>query len=60
LAEEFGSLPTLNQTFIEENPPIDRVVAVNTEPDLLFDSYFNLRCARPMPLFGVPGMMDRF
>ena len=60
LSQEFGSLPTLDETFINEDPPIDRVVALTSEPDLLFDSYFNLRCARPMPLFGVPGMMDRF
>jgi hypothetical protein len=60
LSQEFGSLPTLDETFINEDPPIDRVVALTSEPDLIFDSYFNLRCARPMPLFGVPGMMDRF
>lgn len=60
LAQNFASLPTLNPTFIEEDPPIDRVVAVPSEPDFIFDSYFNLRCARPMPLYGVPGQMDRF
>ena len=32
LSQNFGSLPQLNQTFIEETPPIDRVVAVTTEP----------------------------
>ena len=60
VAQEFGSLPALNSTFIEENPPIDRVVAVPTEPDLLFDAFFDLKCARPMPVYSVPGLIDHF
>lgn len=60
LAQDFTSRPNLNQTFIEENPPIDRVIATPSEPHLIFDFYFNLRCARPMPLFGIPGMIDHF
>jgi len=60
LAQDFGSLPALNQTFIEETPPIDRVVAVNTEPQFLFDSYFEYKCARPMPVYSVPGLIDHF
>lgn len=60
LSQDFASLPTLNKTFIEENPPIDRVVATPDEPDLIFDMYFDLKCARPMPLFSVPGMIDHF
>jgi len=47
LAQEFSSLPTLNQTFIEEDIPIDRVIAVPAEPHFIFDSYFKLTCARP-------------
>lgn len=57
LAEEFGSLPTLNSTFIESNTPIDRVVAVGTEPDFLMDAYFSVNCTRPMPLYGIPGLL---
>ncbi len=60
LAQDFGALPTLSSTFIEENPPIDRVIAVPSEPEFLFDSYFNFRCARPMPVYGVPGLIDHF
>lgn len=60
LSQDFSSLPSLNQTFIEENPPLDRVLAVADQPHVIFDSYFNLNCTRPMPLFGVPGFMDRF
>ena len=60
LAIDFGSLPVLNASFIEENPPIDRVVAVPTQPDFLFDSFFDLKCSRPMPTYSVPGLIDHF
>jgi hypothetical protein len=60
LSQELSGLVGLNQTFIEETPPIDRVVAVTTEPDMLMDCYFNLQCARPMPLYSVPGLIDHF
>lgn len=60
LAQYFSTLPALNSTFIQENPPVDRVVAVNTEPQILFDSFIDLQCARPMPVYSVPGLMDHF
>lgn len=60
LSEEFGSLPSLNQTFIESTTPIDRVVQVTTEPDFIVDTYFKMRCTRPMPLYSVPGLIDHF
>ncbi len=60
VAQEFSSLPTLNPTFIQENPPINRIIAVQTEPEFLFDAYFQYKCARPMPTYSVPGMIDHF
>ena len=60
LSEDFSSVPVLNASFIEENPPIDRVVALPTEPDLLFDWYFDMKCTRPMPTYSVPGLIDHF
>jgi len=60
LSQEFGALPTLNADFIKETPPINRVVAVTSEPQFIYDSYMKLRCARPMPVFGVPGLIDHF
>lgn len=58
LAQEFGSLPSLNATFIVDDPPVDRVIAVPTQPHMLFDAYFQYRCARPMPTYSVPGLID--
>ena len=60
LAQDFTALPVLNDTFIQENPPVSRVIAVPSEPQILFDSYFQLRCARPMPVYSVPGLIDHF
>lgn len=60
LAQDFGALPALNEAFIVDQPPIARVIAVPTEPHFIFDGYFKLRCARPMPMYGVPGLIDHF
>ena len=60
LAQKFGALPKLNSDFIQETPPVDRVVAVTDEPQFLFDSHIKLRCVRPMPVYSVPGFVDHF
>lgn len=60
LAQEFNSLPTLSPTFIEENPPVDRVVAVPSEPHFIADFYIQNKCVRPMPVYSVPGLIDHF
>lgn len=60
LAQKFDNLPTLNSTFIEENPPLARVLAVQNEPQFILDTYMSLKSARPMPTYMVPGLMDHF
>jgi hypothetical protein len=60
LSQEFGSLPALNDEFIEDDPPVDRVIAVDSEPHFIFDSHFTYHCARPMPVNSVPGLIDHF
>ena len=60
LAQNFSSLPALNSGFIQDQPPVARVIAVPTEPHFLLDAYMNLHCARPMPVYGVPGLIDHF
>ena len=60
LSQDFANAPTLSQTFIEETPPMSRIKAVTSEPDFYFDSYFRIRAARPMPVYGVPGLIDHF
>ena len=60
LAQKFDSLPTLSSQFIEDNPPVDRVVAVTDEPHFLLDAWFDMNCVRPMPVYSVPGLVDHF
>ncbi len=60
LSQDFAALPVLNASFIQDEPPIDRVIAVPAEPHFLFDGYFSMQCARPMPMYGVPGLIDHF
>lgn len=60
LAQEFSSLPQLNAEFIQDNPPVSRVVAVPSEPQILLDCFFNLNCVRPMPVYSTPGLVDHF
>lgn len=60
LSEDFGSLPALNAEFIVDSSPVERVIAVPSEPQFLLDSYIDLKCARPMPVYSVPGLIDHF
>jgi hypothetical protein len=60
LAADFSSRPTLNETFIQDDPPIDRVIAVPSEHQLIIDCYFDMKCTRPMPTYSVPGLIDHF
>jgi len=60
LAQEFSSLPVLNEDFIKENAPIDRVIAVPSQPHFLLDVMNTVRAARPLPTYAVPGLIDHF
>lgn len=60
LSQKFDSLPTLSAQFIQDNPPVSRILAVQNEPQFIIDSYVEMKCARPMPVYGVPGLVDHF
>mgnify|MGYP002477984408 CR=1 FL=1 len=60
LAQKFTALPTLNSTFIQDTPPVARVVAVPSQPQFIFDCHCTNRVARPMPMYSVPGLIDHF
>lgn len=60
LAQDFASLPALNQTFIEESVPMSRVKAVASEPDFKVDIKGIAKWVRPMPVYSVPGLVDHF
>lgn len=60
LSQFFKTAPTLNEEFIVENPPIERIIAVPSEPEFLLDIGFRYITVRPMPMFGTPGLVDHF
>jgi hypothetical protein len=62
-AQKFTSLPTLNSTFIQDTPPVDRTTAVGAAANgqqFLMDAFFDCKMARPMPMYSVPGLIDHF
>lgn len=60
LSQEFNpSRPTLSTSFIEETPPMNRIMRtgiIENQPDILFDSFISLKHARPLPVYSVPGL----
>lgn len=60
LSQYFTNAPQLNAEFIEDNPPIDRAIAVPSEPQFILDCWFNINAVRPMPVHGVPGFQAHF
>lgn len=60
LAQKFANRPVLNDEFISENVPLARSLAVPSEPQMILDCFFKLSCVRPMPVYGVPGLVDHF
>ena len=63
LAQRFTSLPSLNSDFIEDRPPLSRVLAVGSEANgaqIISDNFFSIRSVRAMPLYSVPGLIDHF
>ena len=60
LAQQFTSLPALNSSFIQENPPMSRIMVETAQPDILLDAFFTYHCARPMPVHAIPGLVDHF
>lgn len=60
LAQKFDNLPTLSNQFIQDDPPVERIVAVQNEPHFLLDCWFDMNCVRPMPVYSVPGLVDHF
>lgn len=63
LAQKFATRPMLNDAFIQDMPPVSRVVAVGSAANgqqFIFDSFFDCRTVRAMPLYSVPGLIDHF
>ncbi len=57
LAEDFADTPALNQTFIEDATPMDRVTVTDTLHQFLGDIWFNYKWARPIPVHSIPSLV---
>jgi hypothetical protein len=65
LAQNFTSAPVLGQTFIEDNPPMARVLSAGGEAaaqniEYLADILIQREAVRPLPMFGTPVTLGRF
>lgn len=58
LSQDFATLPALDTDFIEEAPPVSRIIATTNEDEFIMDAYFDVTAARPMPTYSIPGMID--
>lgn len=61
LGQEFVGAPGLNSAFITDLAPMSRVVQTTTiaGQQFIFDSVFEQRMVRPMPMFSIPGFGAR-
>ncbi|MCE2725118.1 MAG: phage capsid protein [Betaproteobacteria bacterium] len=65
LTQNFASGPTLGQTFIQDNPPMPRVLAAGATAaeqhiEYLADILIQREAVRPLPMFGTPVTLGRF
>lgn len=57
LALDFATRPVLNAAFIEEAPPVSRVLlSGSTAAEVMVDSFHKQTYVRPMARFGTPGL----
>ena len=65
-AEKFANAPALNSTFIQDptEAVLNRTCAVPTitinGQQILCDMFFDVKAARPLPMYSVPGLIDHF
>lgn len=64
-SQQFGSLPTLNDTFIQDDSVtvLQRNFAAGVlavDQQLIVDVHYDFNIARPMPMYSVPGLVDHF
>jgi hypothetical protein len=56
LSQEFSTAPVLGAEFIKQDAPIDRILAVQNNPDFFGDMYLSVNHYRVLPVYGVPGL----
>lgn len=56
LAENFENLPVLNDEFITVSDTVNRIMAVQDEPEFLVDVWHEYTDVREVPMYGLPGL----
>lgn len=64
-SENFAALPVLNGTFMEDktNEVLVRNLAAGASANnaqFLVDIFYDIKAARPLPMYSVPGLVDHF
>ena len=56
------NLPFLNSSFSECKPRADifQVTDISDTPEFIMEHSFKIKCVRPMPIIGEPGLIDHF
>lgn len=60
-ADDYNALPTLSPTWMQEpKENVDRTIAVTSAlmHQYIGDFYFKCKYSRPMPVYGIPGLID--
>ena len=57
--DNYDEQPILSNTWIQETKVnLERTLAVQDEDQFIADFYFKNICARPMPMYSIPGLID--
>lgn len=56
LAENFENLPVLNDEFITVTDTLNRIMTVQTEPEIILDVWHEYTDVREVPMYGLPGL----
>lgn len=63
LAQYFSAAPTLSQSFLQDDPPMSRILAsgaLSVNQQYLADILIQRQAVRPIPMFGTPATLSRF
>lgn len=63
LAQNFGAAPVLNSAFLEDTPPMSRVLAAGALANgqqYIGDIFYRRTAVRPIPQYGTPVQLGRF
>lgn len=59
--DNYTTTPSLSQAWMKEgDSEIQRTLAVDNEPQFIMDTVIDNTSVRPMPMYSIPGLVDRY